>query len=675
MWCKIGKVSLIMLLVAGMFCSLARGVTEYKASEEIYPFRWLNVEKYLDDIWIGDTLTMVNSENIFRPEASLYDYSFEIIEGNSCAQLINKTEKTTEINFIKEGIVRLKVVRSSDNAERIFQFKVGPAKPLTYRSEFPQSIKIGHKMSGEWFQYSNLFLEQSIAPVGVVSMNYDEYCILPDGAFGYGGWEYVTREAMALNTGKDNDEYQYLWGSPTRPGTIYYSTALEPDKQYSIVIEEPVIESNLSQEVIVGSVIQVKTSLMNTALTDKKVEVVKEIIEKDDTKWEHGELIGYQPRIEVVSGNDLIKRENGDYSNILSTSEKITFLKEGTVVFRVVYEMLPITEGEWRLLKQEAIYSPEETFTVKIVKEVATTEQPQNNPSTEPEQNIPNGTEKEQESSEQPQNNPSVEPGQNISNESEKNPVSSEEKAEDTDGIKLDYTKETITTESLLEAIEALKEMEKVEVQVSTNVTIAGSVLSELKDGQHDFTINVENEDGNLLYSWNVESILNVVNEWKTGIDIGADVEQITDLLSEIQHTGAVTTISFEHNGILPGKTNVQLFVGNKFNSEEKVFYYYHNLEKNMFEKVGEYVVDENGYVSVEMEHCSDYILTDKELSQSISIDTERIDTEELDAEEKNESDKSTTSSNSGKIFAIIVVPIIVVFVIVGVIYIRKKYK
>ena len=325
----------------------------------VYPFHLYGVEEYLSDIWIGDELTLVAN------------HTYEMLEGSENVELeYIKSEygDKTIIHFVKEGTAKLKVIRNSDNAEKVYEFTIGQAKELEHTSLIPTKIKIGYKLSNRWCSYKNSFLGDGVFDIFVPE--YSKYCIMPGENFGSGGWDTITREpeSSALNE-QQTPEWQWLFGAPTRPGKMYYTTELEPDKQYAIVIEEPVIETNIESEVQVGTEIQLTTFLKNTELTDKKVIDVKELINSEKYSSAYSDLIGYQPRIEILSGVDLIERSEGDYSNILSTSEKIKFVKQGTVTFKVVYEMLPITDGEHRIFKSEAFYSPEATFTVNIISE------------------------------------------------------------------------------------------------------------------------------------------------------------------------------------------------------------------------------------------------------------------------------------------------------------------
>lgn len=624
----IGRILLIVLIVTSCFCNRGFVLAKFQAAQEVYPFKFFEVEKYLSDIWVGDTLTLKN------------DYIYELQEGTNLVML-SHGEKNSSIQFNAEGIVKMKVVRKSDDAERIFEFKIGLANELKHESKIPESIKIGYRLPSIWFEYMNCHLEDR--DIAVMVPAYDEFCVLPGVSYGYGGEGIASRKASARLLNWFYDEWQWLFGAPSRPGTMYYTTELEPDKQYAIKIEEPIINTNLPKEIEVGSELQITTHLDNTELVDKKVDALKQLITENKTVSGFGDLIGYQPRMEIVSGNDLIERDGGDYSNILSTSEKFTFLKEGTVEFKVVYEMIPIPVGNNGILKPEAVYSPEATFTVNIVSEPVETEEPDISDVETEEEEEPEVPDVETESEE------TIVPEE----ETESEIFSSEEETEvEMEEVELDYTMEEVTSDILLDVVVDLEEKDKVSIRVSSDITIDGNVLNELMKGEHEIVIKTVDEEGTLRYSWDIPNISNEVEEWKTGIDIGAEVEQISTLLTEIGYGGISTTISFEHSGKLPGKTNVQFYVGDKFEKTEKVFYYYHNQQKNIFEKIGEYVVDNDGYVNVEMEHCSDYVLT----NELVSVDVH--------------TNKEPALNNT---VWIIVTICLVVVAIAGIMYMKKK--
>ncbi|MGL5353129.1 MAG: immunoglobulin-like domain-containing protein, partial [Clostridium sp.] len=74
--------------------------------------------------------------------------------------------------------------------------------------------------------------------------------------------------------------------------------------------------------------------------------------------------------------------------------------------------------------------------------------------------------------------------------------------------------------------------------------------------------------------------------------------------------------IHFDYHGQLPGKATVKVKIDNPEDVKGKeLTLYYYNAETKKPEKVqGPLLVDENGYVTVEITHCSDYFLSDNDL-------------------------------------------------------------
>jgi len=77
-------------------------------------------------------------------------------------------------------------------------------------------------------------------------------------------------------------------------------------------------------------------------------------------------------------------------------------------------------------------------------------------------------------------------------------------------------------------------------------------------------------------------------------------------------------------NGVLPSAATVKLYVGDKgYNVGQTLYFYYYNPTTKALEQVGNtaYTVDANGFVSVTITHCSDYVLLPK-AARSLTLDT-----------------------------------------------------
>lgn len=597
----------ILLLVICLHSALWVGSSEVSATEEVFPFGNSNADSFCSDIWVGDKIELKDG------------YTYDIAEGSEKVEMLQ--EERITIHFLQTGTVKLNATRNSDMAEKVFEFIVHTPKTREFNQLIPSKIKVGYDFSSSWFVYKNCLLRAAGYWTEIYVENYSDLCMLPGENYGI-GTDNIRRNvenAPCAENLSSTGRWQWLRGVATKPGTIYYTSGFEPNNKRAIVIEEPVVESNLPKEIKVGTTMQLETSLANTMLTDKKVEDVISAMQTS-TYLKASNFVGYQPRLEIISGSELVKRGVQDYSCILSTKEQITFVKEGTVTFKVVYEMLPVEDSDWHILEDGAIYSPEKIFSVKVVKENEST---QEQTSTK-EENINDKTEKET----------SKDTSQEVKKEnSEKDDIkgdivnelaSIEELGEEVKGdITLDYTKETNLNETaFLEAIQSLTENQKVSVNLMKGIVIDSSVLNALKEGKHEIVVNQVTEKGELVYSWSIRECDEVSMKWNTSVQFDVENIAIERVIDKAAYEGAIKTIHFQHQGKLPGQAHVKIFVGDKFPTGATIYYYYFNVDANKVEKIDEYVVDALGYVTVVMEHCSDYILTEGLLTEDVKYTT-----------------------------------------------------
>ncbi|GAA0818917.1 LPXTG cell wall anchor domain-containing protein [Clostridium tertium] len=105
--------------------------------------------------------------------------------------------------------------------------------------------------------------------------------------------------------------------------------------------------------------------------------------------------------------------------------------------------------------------------------------------------------------------------------------------------------------------------------------------------------------------------------------------------------TGDAVFIKFDHHGVLPGKASVKVQVDKKKDLVGKnLTFYYYNQETKKIEKISDNVaVDENGYVIVEIYHCSDYFLSERSDLAYVEEDENKSPVEEG----KEESSKPST--------------------------------
>lgn len=349
------KKKIIPLLVTLVF-SMGIPMTVMAAEEPFRPDPWpisVMPENLYSSIWVGDCIILDTDS-----------YTYEVISGTENAE-IDLTEET--LRFMDEGTTEVKVSPKDDlSTSETYTFTISPAEEAYVEYQIPQSVKVGYTVGSTanteadaeyaYIYYNCLLGEERYG--GMTSMR-DLYSY----GFVAQGWLdpfYPNAETRTV-TGWWNMTF-------TRPGTAYIDIEDEGNEPYAITIEEPVISTNLPKRVQSGTKMQMTTSLDNTELENKKIAEIK-----DRSIYDTKAALGYQPKVEIVSGAELVERENGDYSNILSSSEDITFTGEGIVTFKVTYEMLPfenVESGESVAVSNEVYYSPEATFTVEVTSDL-----------------------------------------------------------------------------------------------------------------------------------------------------------------------------------------------------------------------------------------------------------------------------------------------------------------
>jgi hypothetical protein len=142
---------------------------------------------------------------------------------------------------------------------------------------------------------------------------------------------------------------------------------------------------------------------------------------------------------------------------------------------------------------------------------------------------------------------------------------------------------------------------------------IQKEIIDALKTTKKKLTVQRRNNVGDLLYSWTFDgNQMDTTLKVKSGIIFGAlnilDIDQITNFARRVD-------LSFYHSGELPKGTSVTVYVGNEFEDEETLKFYYYNKETKQMELVIDSLVVKEGYVTFPLQHCSDYTLTKAEFS------------------------------------------------------------
>ena len=122
--------------------------------------------------------------------------------------------------------------------------------------------------------------------------------------------------------------------------------------------------------------------------------------------------------------------------------------------------------------------------------------------------------------------------------------------------------------------------------------------------------ISIKEKDGKLSYSWtfNKKDIKDNKIDLNFEIKYVSPNKKIIDSLAQENHDKFY--ISFTHHGDIPSEASVNVFVGDKYKNNEKLYLYYYNSKSKDIEYIDKDLKVNNGYVSFKIRHCSDYFLT-----------------------------------------------------------------
>lgn len=179
----------------------------------------------------------------------------------------------------------------------------------------------------------------------------------------------------------------------------------------------------------------------------------------------------------------------------------------------------------------------------------------------------------------------------------------------------VDYNEEAILNE-----IENGKE-ENIYVTVKQTEkikTIDKSIIKKLKQTGKNIIYEITNNDNELLYSIilkgkNIKSTSKMLNFNMTF------KSNYKTLIDKLTNNKDIIYLNFDNNTELPGKISVKVFVSNKFKNGKKLYLYYYNDKTNKLEKEAKNLTVKNGYIEFELEHTSEYILSDTDFDSKVT--------------------------------------------------------
>lgn len=164
------------------------------------------------------------------------------------------------------------------------------------------------------------------------------------------------------------------------------------------------------------------------------------------------------------------------------------------------------------------------------------------------------------------------------------------------------------------EIIEKLKNHYYVTLELQDESEIINSKIFEALSKNQDLNFEINTKNSQLIINSN-----NITN---TSINLNPQITISNKKFNEIKNNSAQTGIfvKFEQEGILPGKTDVYLDVGeliHNYHEGQDLFLYYYNLKDKKYELISKAEVDPSGWIIINsLEHGGYYVLLENEIKQ-----------------------------------------------------------
>lgn len=173
---------------------------------------------------------------------------------------------------------------------------------------------------------------------------------------------------------------------------------------------------------------------------------------------------------------------------------------------------------------------------------------------------------------------------------------------------------------------------------IKANINMSAELLETAAKEKKDIKVVVRDETGMELYSWSFEGneLYNSMYELQDinlslSIDKVNENTNIEDILNRKNNKNSDNpseglVLKFDHEGVLPARAQVKVYVGNLLGdtglkSNKKIYLYHFNTTTGKFETLpysSKYKIDKDGYITMNLLHCSDYVIVNKAVDRSL---------------------------------------------------------
>ena len=134
----------------------------------------------------------------------------------------------------------------------------------------------------------------------------------------------------------------------------------------------------------------------------------------------------------------------------------------------------------------------------------------------------------------------------------------------------------------------------------------------------------IKDKNDSFSYSWAFDKEEYNKKEFDFDLEINFSTPNKKKIESIIKEDVKAKYISFNYHGNLPSIATIKVPIS-KFNDEDRLNIYYYDDVSNKIEAIKNNVMVKNGYVTFEISHCSDYILTKSTIQNATNTNNNGI--------------------------------------------------
>lgn len=156
-----------------------------------------------------------------------------------------------------------------------------------------------------------------------------------------------------------------------------------------------------------------------------------------------------------------------------------------------------------------------------------------------------------------------------------------------------------------------------VDVSDGSTTIKADEIRKIIEDNKENDVVIKSNNDVTFTFAKGTMLEVSQVAIYDFSTAITSDIKEAGDMPADVTEDIFVSKIVYNYSGVLPATASIKLNVGKAY--EGQTLYYSQLLDDGTIISMMSAVVDNDGYMTVEQDHCSTYLITKQQITSSSS--------------------------------------------------------